>query len=57
MAMSRRCIPYTPRSRELGETTFALVSTAGVQLHEQEPYNVAGDIPGARFPARSRAAS
>lgn len=51
MAMSRRCIPYTPRRRELRETTFALVSTAGVHLREQEPYNVEGDnswrlIPG-----------
>lgn len=43
MAMSRRCIPYTPRRRELRETTFALVTTAGVHLREQEPYNVAGD--------------
>ncbi len=51
MPMSRRCIPYTPRSRELSETTFALVSTAGVHLRNQEPYDVAGDntwreIPG-----------
>ncbi len=51
MAMSKRCIPYTPRSRELKETAFALVSTAGVHLREQEPFNVDGDnswrlIPG-----------
>ena len=51
MAMSKRCIPYTPRSRELKETAFALVSTAGVHLRDQEPYNVDGDnswrlIPG-----------
>lgn len=51
MAMSRRCIPYTPRRRELRETTFALISTAGVHLREQEPYNLEGDntwrlIPG-----------
>ena len=51
MPMSRRCIPYTPRRRELRETTFALVSTAGVHLRSQEPYNLAGDntwrlIPG-----------
>lgn len=49
--MSKRCIPYTPRSRELKETAFALVSTAGVHLREQEPFNVDGDnswrlIPG-----------
>lgn len=51
MAMSRRCIPYTPRRRELRETVFALVSTAGVHLRDQEPYNLKGDnswrlIPG-----------
>ena len=51
MPMSRRCIPYTPRRRELSETTFALVSTAGVHLRDQEPYDLEGDnswrlIPG-----------
>ena len=51
MPMSRRCIPYTPRRRELHETTFALVSTAGVHLRDQQPYNLDGDngwrlIPG-----------
>jgi D-proline reductase (dithiol) PrdB len=42
MAMSKRCIPYTPRSRELKEATFALVTTAGVYLRTQEPFNVEG---------------
>jgi D-proline reductase (dithiol) PrdB len=51
MPMSRRCIPYTPRMRELSQSTFALVSTAGVHMRDQEPYNVDGDnswrlIPG-----------
>ena len=51
MAMSKRCIPYTPRFRELNQSTFALVSTAGVHLRDQEPFNVDGDnswrlIPG-----------
>lgn len=51
MPMSRRCIPYTPRILELNKTTFALVSTAGVHLRDQEPYNIEGDntwrhIPG-----------
>ena len=51
MPMSRRCIPYTPRTRELRETTFALVSTAGVHLRAQEPFDQDGDnswrlIPG-----------
>src|SRR5690348_853081 len=51
MAMSKRCIPYTPRFRELKETVFALITTAGVHLRDQEPFNVQGDnswrvIPG-----------
>lgn len=51
MPMSRRCIPYTPRRRELRESVFALVSTAGVHLRDQPPYDLAGDnywrvIPG-----------
>ncbi len=43
MAMSRRCIPYTPRSKDLHETTFALISTARVHLRDQQPYDVEGD--------------
>ncbi len=49
--ISRRCIPYTPRRRELSESTFAIVTTAGVHLREQEPFPLEGDnswreIPG-----------
>src|SRR5882757_9680813 len=43
MAMSKRCIPYTPRSRELKETVFALITTAGVHQRDQEAFNVDGD--------------
>lgn len=51
MIMSKRCIPYTPRTRELSETIFALVTTAGVHLRDQQPFDAAGDntwrvIPG-----------
>ncbi len=51
MAMSRRCIPYTPRTIDLATATFALVSTAGVHLRDQTPYDLDGDnswreIPG-----------
>ena len=51
MPMSRRCIPYTPRRKEMSQSVFALVSTAGVHLRSQEPYNLEGDntwrlIPG-----------
>lgn len=43
MPMSRRCIPYSPRRSELRDTVFALVTTAGVHLREQEPYDLEGD--------------
>lgn len=51
MAMSKRCIPYTPRNREIKDTVFALITTAGVQLRDQEVFDLAGDnswrlIPG-----------
>ncbi len=51
MPMSKRCIPYTPRTRELKDSVFALITTAGVQLRDQEPFDVGGDnswrlIPG-----------
>ncbi len=43
MELARRAIPYTPFDRDLSDTTIALVSTAGVHLKTQEPYNVDGD--------------
>lgn|SRR5579872_3497103 len=51
MELSRRAIPYTPFTKDLSEATIALVSTAGVHLKSQQPYNVDGDtsyreIPG-----------
>ncbi len=51
MVMSKRCIPYTPRNLALKDTVFALITTAGVQLRDQEPFDVEGDnswrlIPG-----------
>lgn len=51
MSMSKRCIPYTPRTREVKESVFALITTAGVHLREQEAFDVDGDnswrvIPG-----------
>ena len=41
--MSRRCIPYTPNRRPLAETTVALVTTAGVHLRSQPPFNPEGE--------------
>lgn len=51
MTMSKRCIPYTPHSRKAKESVFALVTTAGVHLRDQEAFDIDGDnswrvIPG-----------
>lgn len=54
MPMSKRCIPYTPRNRELKDTVFALISTAGVHLREQEPYHIEGDNSWRVIPGESK---
>lgn len=56
LAMSRRCIPYTPRARELRETVFALVTTAGVHLRDQAPFDLMGDNTWRVIPGDVRAA-
>ena len=43
LQMSRKCVPYTPASRKLAETTVALVSSTGVYLKDQEPFTENGD--------------
>ncbi|QOY34974.1 glycine/sarcosine/betaine reductase selenoprotein B family protein [Anaerobacillus isosaccharinicus] len=39
MELSRKAIPYTPNDKPLHEMTIMIVSTSGVHLNEQEPYN------------------
>lgn len=39
MELSRKAIPYTPHEKPLHETTLMIVSTAGVHLKNQEPFN------------------
>jgi D-proline reductase (dithiol) PrdB len=56
MPMSRRCIPYTPRNRDLRESVFALVTTAGVHLRSQEPFDLAGDNSWREIPGDVRSA-
>jgi len=43
LELARRAIPYTPFDRELANTTIALVSTAGVHLKSQTPFDGNGD--------------
>jgi hypothetical protein len=35
MVMSKRCIPYTPRNRELKDTVFALIGAPHQKLPQQ----------------------
>ncbi len=44
MALSRKCVPFTPFDGDLSKTTVALVSAAGVHLEEQEPFNIADEL-------------
>ncbi|MBP3950817.1 glycine/sarcosine/betaine reductase selenoprotein B family protein [Bacillus suaedae] len=39
MELSRKAIPYTPVDKPLHEMTIMIVSTSGVHLLSQEPYN------------------
>lgn len=49
--MSRRCIPYTPNRKPLDDLTIAIVTTAGVHLKDQEPFNTEGDYTYRLIPA------
>jgi len=49
--IARRCVPYTPVWKPLNEMNISLVTTTGVRLNSQEPYNDEGDerfylVPG-----------
>ena len=43
MALSRKCVPFTPFDRTLPKSTIAIVTAAGVHLKEQEPFNIADE--------------
>ncbi len=43
LELARRAIPYTPFERDLRDTTVALVSTAGVYVTGQAPFDTDGD--------------
>ena len=41
--MARKCVPYTPFGGVLATTRVALVTSAGVHLRSQQPFNLDGD--------------
>jgi D-proline reductase (dithiol) PrdB len=44
MAISRKCVPFTPFEGELASSTIAIVTAGGVHLQEQEPFNIADEL-------------
>lgn len=44
MAISRKCVPFTPFEGELSNSTIAIVTAGGVHLQEQEPFNIADEL-------------
>lgn len=44
MAISRKCVPFTPFEGELASSTVALVTAGGVHLNDQEPFNIANEL-------------
>src|ERR671932_1039409 len=44
MAISRKCVPFTPYDGELRRATVALVTAGGVHLKDQEPFNIADEL-------------
>jgi D-proline reductase (dithiol) PrdB len=44
MAISRKCVPFTPFEGELANSTIAIVTAGGVHLQEQEPFNIGDEL-------------
>ncbi|MDT7690491.1 MAG: hypothetical protein QOJ70_630 [Acidobacteriota bacterium] len=47
--LSRKCVPFTPFDGELSKATVAIVTSGGVHLKEQEPFNIADDLGDLTF--------
>ena len=44
MAISRKCVPFTPFEGKLERATVAIVTAGGVHLKEQEAFNIADEL-------------
>ncbi len=44
MAISRKCVPFTPFDGRLERATVALVTAGGVHAKDQEPFNIADEL-------------
>jgi D-proline reductase (dithiol) PrdB len=60
MAISRKCVPFTPFEGELRRATVALVTAGGVHLKDQDPFNIAdelGDLSYRVIPSEAESSS
>lgn len=53
MDMSRLCVPYTPFAGDLKSSRICLVSTAGVHLKTDKPFDLEGDTTFRVIPAEA----
>lgn len=44
MALSRKCVPFTPFDSTLARSTIAIVTAGGVHLKDQEAFNIADEL-------------
>jgi D-proline reductase (dithiol) PrdB len=44
MAISRKCVPFTPFERELSKSTIAIVTAGGVHLKDQEAFDISDEL-------------
>jgi len=44
MAISRKCVPFTPFEGELAKSTVAIVTAGGVHRKDQDPFNIADEL-------------
>jgi len=49
VALSRKCVPFTPFDRELAKSSIAIVTAGGVHMKEQEPFNIADELGDLTF--------
>jgi len=44
VAISRKCVPFTPFEGDLKKSTIAIVTAGGVHLREQDSFNIADEL-------------
>lgn len=49
MAISRKCVPFTPFDGALRKSTIAIVTAGGVHMKDQEPFNIADELGDLTF--------